>query len=74
MTRIRFPDTAAERRALGYLAGRFPFRTYADGETIVPEAALAALAVEGIPSTAEGAATYEQQVPSLRNPPAPSVQ
>ena len=51
MTRIRFPDSAVERRALGFLAGRFSFKTWSSGETIVPEAALAALAHEGISFT-----------------------
>jgi hypothetical protein len=58
MIRIRFPDATAERRALGYLAGRFSFRSWANGETLVPEAALAAMAVEGIPFIAEGPACW----------------
>jgi len=45
---IRFNDTEAERRAIGYLAGRFSCKSCANGETLVPEAALAHLAVEGI--------------------------
>jgi hypothetical protein len=49
MIRIRFPDSAIEQRALGFLAGRFSFKTWSNGETLVPSAALAALAVEGIP-------------------------
>lgn len=74
MIRIRFPDTTSERRALGYLAGRFPFRSWADGETLVPEPALAALAVQGISFTVEGPATYEQSIPAVRGPAAPAVQ
>ena len=73
MIRIRFTDAQAERRGLGYLAGRFSFKSWANGETVVPQAALAALAVEGIPFTVQGPATYEQNVPSLRNPPAAKV-
>jgi hypothetical protein len=57
MIRIRFPDSASERRALGYLTGRFSYRSWANGETLVPEAALAAMAVEGIPFVVEGPAT-----------------
>ena len=73
MIRIRFPDAASERRALGYLAGRYSFKTWASGETLVPEAALAALAVEGIRYLVEGPATYEHLVPAVRNPPSRAV-
>ncbi len=71
MVRIRFKDPASERRALGYLAGRFSFKTWQTGETILPETALPFLAVEGISFSVEGPATYEQNVPPLRNPVAP---
>lgn len=73
MIKIRFSDAATERRALGYLAGRFSFKTWATGETVVPEAALGALAVEGIQFTVLGRATYEQSVSAVRNPPAATV-
>lgn len=73
MIRIRFPDAASERRGLGYLAGRFSFKSWASGETLVPDHALAALAREGIPFSVEGAATYEQIIPAVRNPAAPAV-
>jgi hypothetical protein len=73
MIRIRFPDAASERRALGYLAGRFSFKSWASGETLVPEAALPALAVEGIRFSVEGPATYDHLIPALRNPPAHAV-
>ncbi len=74
MVLIRFPDIAAKRRALGYLPGRFSFKSWASGEMLVPEAALASMAVEGIPFSVEGPAKYEQHVPALRNPPAAAVQ
>ena len=45
---IRFADAETERRALGYLAGRFSFTSWSGGETMVPEAALPHLAREGI--------------------------
>ena len=67
---IRFPDIPTERRALGFLIGRFSFKSWANGQTIVPEAALPFLAVEGISFTVVGPATYEQQTPPLRNTPA----
>jgi hypothetical protein len=73
MVIIRFADDAAKRRALGFLAGRFSFKSWASGEMMVPPEALAALALEGIPFQAEGPATYEQMAPPLRNPPATSV-
>ena len=73
MIRIRFADPESERRGLAYLAGRFSFKTWANGDTVVPESALRALAVEGIPFKVEGPATYEQNVPPLRNPPATAV-
>ena len=59
---IRFTDTAAERKGLGFLARRFSFKTWASGETLVPEAALASLAVEGIPFVVEGPATYPIEI------------
>jgi hypothetical protein len=74
MILIRFPDAQSERRALGFLAGRFAFKSWATGETLVPESALASLAVEGIPFTVEGPATYERNIPALRNPAPTAVQ
>lgn len=70
---IRFSDAAQERRALGYLAGRFSFKSSASGETLVPEEALRALAREGIRFAVEGPATYEQLVPPVRDPSAHAV-
>jgi hypothetical protein len=64
MIRIRFPDAASKRRALGYLAGRFSFTSWASGEVLVPNDALPFLAVENIPFTVEGTATYGQIVPA----------
>jgi hypothetical protein len=64
MIHIRFTDREAERRALGYLAGRFSFKSWTTGEMVVPESALAFLALERIPFIVEGPATYEQLIPS----------
>jgi hypothetical protein len=66
LIRIRFTDHESKRRALGYLPGRFSFTSYASGEMLVVEAALAALAVEGITFIAEGPATYAEAIPALR--------
>jgi hypothetical protein len=73
MIRIRFPDVTTEQRALGFLAGRFSFRSWSNGETLVPSAALAALALAGIQFSTVGPATYEQFAPAVRDPAAPSV-
>ena len=67
---IRFPDTESKRRALGFLAGRFSFKSWANGEMAVPETALAHLATENIPFSVEGQATYERLISTVRNPPA----
>jgi hypothetical protein len=60
MVLIRFPNTDSKRSALAQLAGRFNFKSWASGEMLVPEDAPAFLAVQGIPFTSEGPATYEQ--------------
>ncbi len=74
MIRIRFTDVDSKKRALGCLAGRFPFKSWATGEMLVPEGALGYLATENISFHVEGPATYEQVTPSLRDPAAASVQ
>ncbi len=71
---IRFADDAAKRRALGFLAGRFSFKSWATGDMMVPPGALSSLALEGIPFQVEGPATYEQLATPVRNPPASAVQ
>ncbi len=68
MILIRFFDADAKRRALGFLAGRFSFKSWATGEMTVPEAALAYLASENIPFFVEGHATYERLISAVRNP------
>jgi len=73
MIRIHFTDLEAKRRALGFLAGRFSFKSWATGEMIVPEPALASLATEGISFIVEGPATYEQIISAFRSPPAAAV-
>ena len=64
---IRFPDAESKRRALGKLASRFPGKSCASGEVMVPEAALPYLATEGVSFTVEGPATNERMA-SRRNP------
>lgn len=74
MISIRFPNRETEKRALAFLLGRFSGRVLKTGEHLVPEAALEALADQGIPFTVLGKATYEQQVAALRGPSASGVQ
>jgi hypothetical protein len=57
---IRFPNPESKRAALGQLAGRFSFKSWASGEMLVPEDALAFLALQGISYTVEGPAPYER--------------
>ncbi len=59
MTIIRFPDAKSERRGLGYLIGRFSFKSWASGETVVPDEALPVLARESFHFTVEGPATRD---------------
>jgi hypothetical protein len=74
MILIRFPNANAKREALGRLPGRFPFKSWSTGEMMVPEDALAFLAVEGIPFTVEGPASSERSVSTVRTAPATTVQ
>ena len=72
MVVIRFPDDAAKRRAMGWLAGRFSFTSRAGGPMLVPVAALVQLALEGIPFFSEGPATYEQIIAPMGPSAAPA--
>ena len=74
MILIRFPNAESKRRALGHLAGRFAFKSWASGEMVVPESALPSLAVQGIAFTVEGPASYEQNGPAFRGVAAPAIQ
>jgi hypothetical protein len=74
MVILRFPDASTERKALGFLAGRFSFTTWKTGELMISEAALPALAREGVAFSVEGQATYEQLTAAVRDPSAAAVQ
>ncbi|MCW5960881.1 MAG: hypothetical protein KIS76_12025 [Pyrinomonadaceae bacterium] len=67
MITITFPDRETEKRALGFLLGRFSGRVLKTGEHLVPEAALEALADQNIPFTVQGKSTYEQQTSAIRD-------
>jgi hypothetical protein len=64
---ITFPDKDTQKKALGFLLGRFSGKVLKSGEHIVPEAALAALADQNISFTVHGKASYEKQVAALRS-------
>lgn len=66
MVTITFSDRETEKKALGFLLGRFSGRVLKSGEHIVPEAALEALAHQNIPFTVVGKTTYEQQLAAVR--------
>ena len=63
MTIIRFADAETKKRAIAFLLGRFPGKSWATGEVAVPGEALAELATEGFQFSVEGPATYERLVP-----------
>ncbi len=67
MITITFPDRDTEKRALGFLLGRFSGRVLKSGEHLVPEAALEALADQNIPFSVQGKSTYEQQIAAFRD-------
>jgi hypothetical protein len=70
---IRFSDPADERRALGYLPGRYSFKSWSSGDMMVSLEAMAALAREHIQFTVTGPATYGHYAPTVRTPVAPAV-
>jgi hypothetical protein len=74
MVQIRFTSKEEQRKALGWLPGRFSFKTWPDGSMVVPEQALSPLALEGMSFVVEGPATYEQIIPSVRDSAAASIQ
>lgn len=67
MVIIRFADPQMELRALGYLVGRFSLKTWANGETMVPEEALGHLAAEGFEFAVTGQPSYERHYAPLRD-------
>jgi hypothetical protein len=74
MVIITFPDSETQKKALGFLLGRFSGTVLKSGEHIVPESALAALAQQNITFTSHGKASYEQQIAALRSAAARPVQ
>jgi hypothetical protein len=74
MVIVTFKDKSTERKALGFLLGRFSGRVLKSGEHLIPEAALEALAEQGIPFSVKGKASYAQQVAAIRGATSTSVQ
>ena len=67
MITVTFPDRDTEKRAIGFLLGRFSGHILKTGEHLVPEAALEALAHQNISFTVKGKTTYEQQITAIRD-------
>jgi hypothetical protein len=68
MVIIHFEDAEMERKALDFLVGRCSFKTWDNGDLMLPEPALGELAAEGVTFKSKGPGTYEHFLPSLRNP------
>jgi len=67
MVVITYPDEATEKKAIGFLLGRFSGTILKSGEHILPEAAMPALASQNISFIVHGTASYEKQVAALRS-------
>ena len=67
MVILRFDSENEERQALGWLAGRFSFKTWDNGDLMVHETVLPYLAREGISFRVQGQATYEHFRPAIRD-------
>ena len=67
MIAIKFASKDIEKKALGFLLGRFSGRVLKSGEHVVPDAALEALANQGIAFSVLGRATYDQQITPIRD-------
>jgi hypothetical protein len=74
MVIITFPDKETQKKALGFLLGRFSGTVLKTGEHIVPEAALEALAERNFEFTVKGKASYEQHIAALRSAASTAVQ
>ena len=74
MVVITFPDSETQKKAVGFLLGRFSGKVLKSGEHIVPEAALQALAERNFTFTVVGKASYEKQVEALRSASSGAIQ
>ena len=67
MVIIQFDDKETEKRALDCLVGQYSFKSWANGDLMVPESALGYLAGEGVTFRVKGPANYEHFLPALRD-------
>jgi hypothetical protein len=73
MVIIHFEDAKIEKKALDFLVGRYSFKTWDNGDLMLPEPALGELAAQGVSFRSKGPATYEHFLPAVRNPVASTV-
>jgi hypothetical protein len=66
MVIINFEDAAMEKKALEFLVGRCSFKTWDNGDLMLPEPALGELAAQGITFRSKGPATYERRTHALQ--------
>jgi len=66
MVIIHFEDSETEKKALAFLVGRYSFKTWDNGDLMLPEPALGELAAQDITFRGKGPATYEHFLPSIR--------
>jgi hypothetical protein len=66
MVIIQFENSDAEKKALGWLPGRFSFKTWHNGDMMIHENVLPYLAREGVAFTVKGPASYERFLPEIR--------
>jgi hypothetical protein len=66
MVIVQFENEQNERQALGWLAGRFSFKTWDNGELMIHEEVLPYLAREGFLFKVKGTAKYEHFRPEVR--------
>jgi hypothetical protein len=59
MVIIHFEDAETEKKALGFLVGRFSFKTWDNGDLMLLGPALGELAAQGFTFRTKGPATYE---------------
>jgi hypothetical protein len=60
MVIVRFPDEATHKKALAFLIGQFSGHSWATGQVVVPERALAPMTQVGLTFSFEGFATGER--------------
>jgi len=66
MVIIQFENADIEKKALGWLPGRFSFKTWANGDMMLHEDVLPFLAREGMTFKVKGPATYDRFLPAIR--------